>query len=607
MIKGITVKCMNCNKEYTRIYDKPELFESFVPIEKIKKCVECKTGDYLGQPKLKITNAVVAELKDENTFSEIDPLRIILFGDGDPRYDNTLNIDRHVGEPILVTGDIFNINIGKGRESKVVAYLYVKHLVNYLSRQELELTHEDIEGIHKFVNDVGPDNVIDKLTEMFATSVIDNTYVKKGLLLVAASTSLDKRSKKLHAILVGDPGLAKSELLKHAVGLVPNSRYENVQFATGKSLTAIVSKEEGDTHILRIGPIPQAKGAIAALNEIGRMTGDDQVYMLDSMQEQEFTTNKFGLNFHVDAPTAIIGSANPVGGSWKAFGDDSIDLDQIPMIKPLIDRFDLVFVFKDTKDESYLIEYADKKSEMEDSPPIDNTEYLMKHIMYSKQQPKPIFTDEAKIMLNQYFVKIKSQNFGSPRIRETIYRIAQNIARLKLKTQVDAADAQETMTFYNVILQQLGMIVSLPSNPKDITYNECLSILEESSFPIAYEEVLETACKRNPHVNKYISKSLKLRENVKVRYILDMLTNHSHVKVIQMKPTVLQWVNELGKDIQDNKTMVKAPSQACDPCDLCDPQIYTPTEKIIDKNTLIHEDYEGENTQNDIKTTQKHC
>jgi hypothetical protein len=255
------------------------------------------------------------------------------------------------------------------------------------------------------------------------------------------------------------------------------------------------------------------------------------------------------------------------------------------MIKPLIDRFDLVFVFKDTRDESYLTEYADKKSEMEDNPTADNIEYLMKYIMYAKQQHKPTFSDEAKSMLNQYYVKVRSQNFGSNRVRETVYSIAQNIARLKLKTQVDAADASETMKFYNVILQQLGKIVSLPSSPKDIAYNECLHILEDSAFPIAYEEVIKTACEKNTQVNKYIGNSLKLRDNVTLRYILDMLTNHSHVKVIQMKPTVLQWVNgNVSAKGNDSETIVKALSQACDPCDICDPQTDTPTEKIEDSN-----------------------
>ena len=92
---------------------------------------------------------------------------------------------------------------------------------------------------------IGPDKIVDKLTEMFAVDTIKNNYVKKGLLLVAASTSMDKTLKKINTILVGGPGLAKTQLLKSATELVPGSKYESTQFATGKSLTAIVDQGGG--------------------------------------------------------------------------------------------------------------------------------------------------------------------------------------------------------------------------------------------------------------------------------------------------------------------------------------------------------------------------
>ena len=100
--------------------------------------------------------------------------------------------------------------------------------------------------LNRFTERVGPDKIVDKLSSMFSTSIIGNNYVKKGLLLCAVSTSILKTGKKISAILIGDPGLAKSRLLKESTKLVPNSRYESVQFATGKSLTAIVTKEDGD-------------------------------------------------------------------------------------------------------------------------------------------------------------------------------------------------------------------------------------------------------------------------------------------------------------------------------------------------------------------------
>jgi len=73
MIKGLSVQCLKCNTIYERKYDKPELFESFVPVERIRKCPECKTDDYLSRHKYENINAVIVELKDNDTFSEIVP------------------------------------------------------------------------------------------------------------------------------------------------------------------------------------------------------------------------------------------------------------------------------------------------------------------------------------------------------------------------------------------------------------------------------------------------------------------------------------------------------------------------------------------------------
>ena len=117
-----------------------------------------------------------------------------------------------------------------------------------------------------------------------------------------------------------------------------------------------------------------------------------------------------------------------MGGSWKSYESDDndlrIDLDKIPIIKPLIDRFDLIFTFKDNRNKDHLMQYADRKSEMEDRPAPDYTAYIAKHILYAKQySPKPKFSEEAKTMLNQYYVGVRA-SYGSPRILKTIYGIA---------------------------------------------------------------------------------------------------------------------------------------------------------------------------------------
>jgi hypothetical protein len=198
--------------------------------------------------------------------------------------------------------------------------------------------------------------------------------------------------------------------------------------------------------------------------------------------------------------------------------------------------------------------------------------------MYAKQRyPRPTISEEAKTMLNQFYVGVRMTH-GSPRIRETIYRIAQNIAKLKLKDEVDASDAKETIDFYNIILQQLDKVVTSPTNPRESAYNECVNVLMESPYPRADEEMFKTACERNAQVGAYIGKSFKLDKNKKLRPILEMLQNHSRIKIVQMKPIVLQYMP--AKDGSDSGTHYPRLS---DPTDLSDLNLDTHV-KSLDAN-----------------------
>ena len=152
------------------------------------------------------------------------------------------------------------------------------------------------------------------------------------------------------------------------------------------------------------GPIPAAKGAMCALNELGRMFYQDQKHLLSIMQEQSFTINNHGINARIASPTAIIASANPVSGEW---GDPNmINLDEIPAMKPLIDRFDLIFVTRNIRNESTLRAYASKKLDLCGRKMIpDYTQYLRKYIEYSKRF-NPVLSKEAEHMLMESLVHL---------------------------------------------------------------------------------------------------------------------------------------------------------------------------------------------------------
>lgn len=557
MISKIKFYCDRCQKLTEIEFERPT--------QKIsnddRKCNTCNEIVYTIAD-FNYVSAVNIELQDLNSFNDIDRLYVILFD------KDTENIN--VGERVIVTGDIVIRKIG----NNLFPFLFAKG-IKYEKKETIVLSNADIDAIRRFRAKLGP-NVINQLIKMFDPAVIGYEHVKEGLLLCTVNTSSDNISEKLglnrdriNALLIGDPGLAKSKLLRSVTKKIPNSRYESGENSSGKSLTAIVSKEE-DNYILRLGPAALAKGAICAINEFGRMNFSDQDHLLSIMEEGNFTVNKHGINASIYAPTTIIASANPTTGEWK--DGERISLSEIPALGQVIDRFDLIFVFRKVTNIETMRHYANKKSEFEGKILPQYTLFLVKYIEYAKKLD-PKMTDEAKSMFVDYFISLKSKGIGTNRLLETLFRLAKARARLKLKSFVEEVEAKETMQFYNVFLEQLGKVVNVSINPKDLTYNKCTAYLEEIKSPISLDELIKCVSEKNDHIKGYLcfgNKPLTLRDNKKVRDIYTKLLTNSNIRRMQDKPVVLQWsevsVDGNADDIKDHD-LTEVLSDPCDPCD----------------------------------------
>ena len=99
--------------------------------------------------------------------------------------------------------------------------------------------------------------LINALVEKFEPTVIGNGYVKKSLLLAGVNAGIknddnrDPKRLRINVLLVGDPSLAKSTMLRKIAAIIPNARYESAQGSTGLSLTFMITKEQGDAHVLK--------------------------------------------------------------------------------------------------------------------------------------------------------------------------------------------------------------------------------------------------------------------------------------------------------------------------------------------------------------------
>lgn len=118
------------------------------------------------------------------------------------------------------------------------------------------------------------------------------------------------------------------------------------------------------------------------------------------------------------------------------------------------------------------------------------------------------------------------------------------IARLKLKNIVDVYDANETMEFYNFILQQFEQVVNVTTDPRDIAYDECVKVIAESEFALPFVEIVKLACQRNEHVGLYIGDKYDLTHNFKLRPIADLLANSKSIKQVSLKPLVFARIRQ---------------------------------------------------------------
>jgi replicative DNA helicase Mcm len=553
MISGVKFFCDKCQKLVEITYPVP-----IFSIQKYgEKCIHCESTVNMDKLNPDFVNTVCLELQDLESFNDLDRLPVFLFD------KDTENV--RIGETVLIEGKMHIDNHKDAR--KLFPYCYSKS-IQYDRIDNISLSRMDIDAVKRFATK-NSSSIVDELVKMFDPSIIGFEHVKKGLLLCTVNTdadnfncygSKDRRRERLHALLIGESGLAKSKFLRIIKKLIPNSRYESGQNSSGKSLTAIVSKED-ENYMLRLGPASLAKNAICSINEFGRTRLEDQAHLLDIMEEGKFTINKHGINATIEATTTLILSANPINGSsWG--NDERIDINEIPALKPIIDRIDLTFVFRNTKDENLIREYATLKSEFETKKIPDYSNYLIKHLEFAKKL-NPRISDEAKTMLSEFFVSIKmrTSNFGSNRILDTLFRISKAFARLKLKNIVDEEDATDTIQFYNVILGQYQQIVNVPSSPRNITFDECIITLKCIKGPITLEELLKEICQNNQYVKNYLCFSngnLRLSNNMKVRSVYEMLLNHSNVRRIQEKPVVLQWYSS-ECDVYDTNDSSKTP------------------------------------------------
>ncbi|MEM2275453.1 MAG: minichromosome maintenance protein MCM, partial [Thermoproteota archaeon] len=327
---------------------------------------------------------------------------------------------------------------------------YIEALMQELG--EVTLTPEEERKIIEMSKDPW---IYQKLIKSIAPSIYGLEEIKEAILLQMVGgvrrTYPDGVTVRgdINLLLIGDPGTAKSQLLKYVQRIAPRGLYTSGRGVTAAGLTAAVVRDKTGSFTLEAGAVVLADKGIAAIDEFEKMKAEDRVAIHEAMEQQTVSVAKGGIVATLNARTAILAAANPVYGRY----DDSLNFSENVDLPPtLLSRFDLYFIIKDRPDKEADAKLSDHILQLhmeaynygdEIIPP----DLLRKYLAYCKRIV-PRLTPEATERIRNFFLQLRgsSQEANAPipitpRHLESLIRLSVARARVMLRDEVTVEDA----------------------------------------------------------------------------------------------------------------------------------------------------------------------
>jgi replicative DNA helicase Mcm len=335
--------------------------------------------------------------------------------------------------------------------------------------QREEISTEDEKMIKSLSK--SPD-LYQQLIDSYAPHITGHEVVKESILLLMAGSTqreLQDGSKirgDINIFLVGDPGTAKSEMLKFCVRVAPRGLYTSGRGSTAAGLTAAVVRDTNGIFMLEAGATVLGDQGLVCIDEFDKMKTEDRSALHEVMEQQTASISKGGIVATLNARTSILAAANPMYGKYDPFKNITENVN-LPI--PLLTRFDLIHVIRDkpskerdTKIAQHIINLHTPKGI--DQKSLIDSETLTKYLSYVKRID-PKLTKEAEEKILDYYMKMRTVEAEemitvTPRQLEGLIRMATARARLLLKTQVEEEDAERAIYLLQNMFENAGIDVN---------------------------------------------------------------------------------------------------------------------------------------------------
>jgi len=285
----------------------------------------------------------------------------------------------------------------------------------------------------------------------------------------------------MNVLLVGDPGTAKSQLLQYVARIAPRGLYTSGRGTTAAGLTAAVLREKGGGMTLEAGALVLADKGVACIDEIDKMRPEDRVAIHEAMEQHTVSVAKGGIVATLNARTSLLAAANPALGRYDPYRTVA---ENITLPVTILSRFDLIFVLKDlpekeadTRMSEHILDLHRKGSAASVETPIAPG-LLRKYTSYAKNI-RPQLSEQALQRLKDFYLEMRSasgESGESPiaitaRQLESLVRIAEARARVALRKEILAEDAEAAITIMRKSLGEVGVDVATGKTDIDLIYS----------------------------------------------------------------------------------------------------------------------------------------
>jgi DNA helicase MCM8 len=407
------------------------------------------------------------------------------------------------GDIVTIAGTIKAMKVAGScpgmQKSLFVLYVDVNCIENGNKNQNSKLdVFKFTRNDYKMVEAVSssPD-VFKLLVHSLCPTIYGHELVKAGLLLTVFGGCIrhSGNNQKVtvrgdpHVLIVGDPGLGKSQLLRAVSSITPRGLYVcgNTTTSSGLTVTMVRDGKNGE-FVLEAGALVLADQGCCSVDEFDKMQSEHSS-LLEAMEQQSISIAKAGIVCSLAARTSIVAAANPAGGHYQRTRTVA---ENLKISSPLLSRFDIIFILLDKPDperdqllsehvlalhaprgEQGALKYEADGDEVEVKS-ADNFEkplslrlrlsgreqrqlecvphpLLRKYIAYARKYCHPKLSPEAKAVLRAFYLKLRAEHQTldstpiSTRQLESMIRLAEARAKAELRETVSRQDAQDVV------------------------------------------------------------------------------------------------------------------------------------------------------------------